>query len=167
MRVIVTGSRDWADTLAVTGALDAISARVDDDIVVIHGACPTGADAIASSWVEERLSIGETTISEEPHEADWSKGGRAGPIRNAAMIGLGADVCLAFIGLCSSRRCPRTDDHESHGASGCAVLAERAGITTVRVYDDRIPVEARKGAAEHHVVRNVTEWADLSGFIQP
>jgi hypothetical protein len=44
------------------------------------------------------------------------------------MVGLGADVCLAFLGPCTSRHCRRVDPHWSHGTSGCAQLAKAAGI---------------------------------------
>ena len=157
MRVLVTGSRDWTDQAAVLDALSAISAHVVDDILVVHGACPTGADAYARDWVTERRAVGETTVDEEPHPVDWSLGARGGPIRNHHMIGLGADLCLAFIGLCTARRCQasgkRPEPHESHGASGTAAQAERKGIPTVRVYDERVPESARTGSADHHVVR--------------
>lgn len=157
MRVLVTGSRDWADATAVESALDAISRSVDDDIVVVHGACRTGADAHARAWVQDRLDVGETTITEDPHPVDWSQGARGGPIRNSHMISLGADVCLAFIGLCTARRCresgKRPGPHESHGASGTAKQAERKGIPTVRIYDDRVPESERTGPADHHVTR--------------
>jgi hypothetical protein len=167
MRVLVTGSRDWTDVAAVNDALDAISAHVDDDIVVVHGACRTGADAYARAWVQDRLDVGETTITEDPHPVDWSQGARGGPIRNHHMISLGADVCLAFIGLCTARRCresgKRPEPHESHGASGTAAKAERAGIPTIRIYDDRVPVSARTGTADHHVAR----VAEMLGLARP
>jgi hypothetical protein len=48
------------------------------------------------------------------------------------MVNLGADAALAFIGPCTSTRCRRTEPHPSHGASGCAALAEKASIPTRR-----------------------------------
>lgn len=116
-RVLVTGSRDWDDhdlvrdnlATAVFGHLPA---------VIVHGACPSGADAIASWWVRTHRVIG---VSEERHLADWRTYGRtAGPLRNQHMVSLGADLCLAFI------------KNGSRGASGCAALAEAAGIPVQR-----------------------------------
>jgi hypothetical protein len=48
------------------------------------------------------------------------------------MVNLGADIALAFIGPCIKPRCPRPQPHGSHGASGCADLAEATGIPTRR-----------------------------------
>ena len=139
-RVLITGSRDWPDDFEVEDTLSTIeSARNDPGapFVVVHGACPTGADAYAARWVQEWRGYpmpGAEYVTEEAHPADWSLGRSAGPKRNAAMVALGADLCLAFIGPCTSPRCDRTDEHWSHGATGCADLAEAAGIETRRIY---------------------------------
>lgn len=128
-RILVTGSRDWTDAELLHDALcHAVYQQVP--AVIVHGACPTGADAMASFWARRYAHIG---LTEEPHPAAWKLNGRsAGPLRNAAMVSLGADLCLAFISPCSSPRCRRADPHPSHGASGCADLAERAGIPVRR-----------------------------------
>lgn len=127
MRILVTGSRDWSDVDAIWAALARL-AETNPLATLVSGACPTGADAIAEDWWAR---FGGTV---ERHPADWSRGRKAGPERNAHMVALGADICLAFIGPCTSPRCPRTDEHPSHGATGCADLAERAGIETRRYY---------------------------------
>jgi hypothetical protein len=86
-RVIVTGSRDWDDARTIRLML----ARYNGPgTVLVHGGCPTGADAIADAFAREN---GWTV---EVHPADWSKGKSAGPRRNREMAELGADVCLAF-----------------------------------------------------------------------
>lgn len=114
MRILVTGSRDWDDreTLELTlGSWGNWEART----TLVYGACPTGADRMAADYAAAYGWIIEA------HPADWSGQGRAaGPIRNAHMVSLGADICLAFI------------KDGSRGATGTATLAERAGIKTVR-----------------------------------
>lgn len=130
-RVLVTGSRDWEDGNLIFGVLDDIGFEVGLDwMVVIHGACPTGADHYADLWAEAR----DTGLSRHP--ADWDRHGKAaGPRRNAEMVAAGANVCLAFIGPCRKRNCRQPQPHGSHGATGCADLAEKAGIETRRFTD--------------------------------
>ncbi|MEU4256300.1 SLOG family protein [Streptomyces fradiae] len=137
-RVLVTGSRDWTDTLAVAAALEqSVIDAGPCPILVVHGACPTGADRHADTHARQ-LRNGGVSIDIERHPAkghptqDFGPWPCAGPRRNAHMVSLGADVCLAFIGPCTSPRCPRTDPHDSHGASGCVRLAEAAGIPVRR-----------------------------------
>lgn len=113
MRILITGSRDWTDVHTI---LDALLTEVDGGpVTIVHGACPTGADSTA-----DRLGkVYGVTV--ERHPADWkTHGKRAGFVRNAEMVALGADVCLAFI------------KNGSKGATMTADLAEKAGIRTVR-----------------------------------
>lgn len=116
-RILVTGSRDWDDEETIRDALfkAAVEMFGDGMPILVSGRCPTGADAIAEkivwswNWVVE------------PHPADWFvHGKRAGFIRNAEMVNLGADICLAFI------------KNNSKGATHTADLAEKAGIPTRR-----------------------------------
>ncbi len=131
-RVLITGSRDWDDKQAVWSALAEAVRTVppDREIAIVHGACPTGADEIAHQWA---LGYGATP---EPHRATWVVNGRrdrgAGPRRNRHMVSLGADICLAFIGPCTGAHCQLPRPHPSHGASGCADLAEATGIPVRR-----------------------------------
>lgn len=122
-RVLVTGSRNWADRAVIDDFLTAlVAANIfhDRTTIVVHGACPTGADAMADDWARWH-SARSPLIEVERHPADWARYGRsAGPIRNAAMVNLGADLCLAFI------------RDGSRGATGCATLAEAAGIPVRR-----------------------------------
>lgn len=128
-RVLVTGSRDWQEGHTISNALAEIvyALPYEQDLVIVHGACPTGADQMADEWGR---GFG-ATIETHPAE-DFGPWPRCGPIRNRHMVSLGADKALAFIGPCTSPRCRRTDPHGSHGASGCAALAEQAGIPTHR-----------------------------------
>jgi hypothetical protein len=83
--------RDWCDEQRVRDELDAVDLF---PLTVVHGACPTGADAIADAWCR---APGNEAVTVERHPADWTKEGRAaGPIRNSLMASAGADLCLAF-----------------------------------------------------------------------
>lgn len=129
-RILVTGSRDFSDAKVVWGALSEAS-DADHDlkrfVVIVHGACPTGADAYADSFAAfEGLDV-------ERHPADWAKHGRAaGPVRNAEMVRAGAAACLAFLMPCTNPQCRQRGPHVSHGSANCAHLAEAAGIPVRR-----------------------------------
>ncbi|GAA3718043.1 SLOG family protein [Streptomyces tremellae] len=131
-RVLVTGSRDWAAPKTVGGVLTALlaaTAALGGRLILVHGACPTGADEHARAWAEHHRHHG-APIDIEPHPADWRgprHGGRPDP--HALMVELGADACLAFIGPCRSRRCPQFG---AHGATSCADMAETVGTPTRR-----------------------------------
>lgn len=112
-RILVTGSRDWDDTSSVRRALDKVYALTpaEQEFVLVHGGCPTGADAIAHTWG------GRTGVTIDVFIADWAGHGKAaGPRRNARMVAEGADLVLAFI------------KGGSRGASHTVALARRAGI---------------------------------------
>ena len=123
LRILVTGSRSWTDKRAVADGLTAVIGECGAHLIhgdppaldwhrvtVVHGDAAGAdriADRIARAW----------GMTVEAHPADWSRHGRsAGHQRNAEMVRLGADVCLAFpLG-------------ESRGTRGCMQLAEKAGI---------------------------------------
>lgn len=118
-RVLITGSRTWTDAPAIARVLNQLHVWQAERLVIVHGACPDGADAIADAWC--RLH----SVPAERHPADWQRHGRAaGPRRNAAMVATRPALCLAFI------------RDNSPGATGCANAAEAAGITTIRYRPD-------------------------------
>ncbi|MGH3928802.1 MAG: SLOG family protein [Pseudonocardiaceae bacterium] len=112
-RVLVTGSRDWADAATIRDALR--EQWGDGQAILVSGACPSGADRIAETlWTRWGGRV-------ERHPANWVTHGRsAGFRRNTAMVSAGATVCLAFI------------QDNSPGASHTADLAEHTGIPTDR-----------------------------------
>ena len=113
-RILVTGSRDWDDTLRISVALYNAWKRLGfhKGATLVHGDAP-GADTIARDiWRDNGLI-------DEPHPADWSQGKSAGPRRNQQMVDLGADLCLAF---------PKG---KSAGTRHCIRAAQQAGIATL------------------------------------
>lgn len=115
LRILVCGGRNYHDRFRVIRELDALT--VDDGemmprkgTVLIHGACPTGADF----WADEWGVINWVKI--EPYPADWDnidvpgavirlhKDGRpynaaAGRQRNQKMLDEGRpDLVIAFPG---------------------------------------------------------------------
>lgn len=159
-RVLITGSRSWKDLGRVRDRLmDLLPDPVEPgaEYVFVHGKCGKGPDAVVDDWCEENAwwvdNLGAALIS-EPHPADWDHcapdcrpGHRqrrrdgstycpgAGLRRDAHMVELGADLCLAFIAPCTLRGCRRRKPHGSHGASYTADLAEKAGIPVRRWYE--------------------------------
>ena len=119
-RILVTGSREWTNYATVLRALSA-SWRFTQalDVVVVQGGAP-GADEMAARAAKY---IG---LAVETHLANWEElGKKAGPVRNAAMVALGADVCLAFFKKGAGNR----------GTTHCSDLAEEAGIPVWRFWE--------------------------------
>lgn len=116
-RILVTGSREWHDSVSVARELGALRKRLEPgrEIVVVHGAAK-GLDTIAA------FAAGVMKLTVEPHPADWTTHGKnAGPIRNQAMVDLGADICLAF------------PTASSVGTWDCVRRANKAGIRVIVV----------------------------------
>lgn len=122
-RVLVSGSRTWADKASVwlrlqqeldhcvepspTGAL----------MELVHGHCPSGADQLADRWGRT-----QPNVIVERHPADWPGfPTRAGMIRNRVMIESGIDVALFFI------------HDDSPGATGCLRMARKAKVPSIRI----------------------------------
>lgn len=132
MRILITGSRDWDDRDFIYRTLNELCEEFDlnhdpdeygntmpdaSKVTIVHGACPKGADLWADEWCLDSF------FTAERYPADWNTHGkRAGFVRNAEMVALGADLCLAFI------------VNNSKGATMTANLAEKAGIL-VRLYE--------------------------------
>lgn len=116
-RILVTGSRDFSDVGLMRRGLNTavlfVGGGFPENMVLVHGGCPTGADWMASDmWVSRNGVV-------EMHAANWDTEGKAaGPIRNQRMVEAGADVCLAFpVGA-------------SRGTAHCMKTAMKAGIPT-------------------------------------
>ena len=97
-RVLICGTRGFQDRALVESVVAKLVKschKGDYLLVIVHGACPTGADAFANEAGLRAVRDGDNVVV-EPHPADWSKGQSAGPRRNLHMAELGADICFAF-----------------------------------------------------------------------
>jgi hypothetical protein len=111
MKTLVCGGRDYADTRALNGALDAIH-RERNVTRLIHGGA-RGADALAAAWAASR------GIPADAFPADWERHGKAaGFRRNEAMLRQGRpDQVVAFPG--------------GKGTAHMVKLAQAAGVPVV------------------------------------
>jgi hypothetical protein len=89
MKVLVCGSRDWADPMAVTERIVDL-AEAYPAALVIHGGC-RGADM----RVEGAAIV--CNLRTKVFLADWRRFGRkAGPLRNRQMLDEEPDLVIAF-----------------------------------------------------------------------
>lgn len=110
-RLIVTGGRDYDNRKRVFEVLEKLR-----PIVVVHGACPTGADAFASEWAK----LNDVIEDGYPiHMLNW---GGNGPARNQAMVNDGADLVLVFPG--------------GRGTHDCMTKAFKAGLAIKIIKDE-------------------------------
>lgn len=117
--ILVTGSRNWTKREIVWAALQA---HLGNSIIGIirHGGCPSGVDKFADDWGNIQGGIAVDRVP-----ANWDQYGKsAGPRRNTRMVGLKADICLAFpLG-------------KSSGTRDCMRKAEAAGIKVINYGDE-------------------------------
>lgn len=91
MRILVCGGRLFDDWRRVSVALDDILAPLNGAILLQGGA--PGADRLAVKWAETR------NVPVITFPANWRRGKRAGPERNAFMLAEGKpDMVVAFPG---------------------------------------------------------------------
>lgn len=117
-RLLVTGSRAWEGILAelrlqtVLTSFQALSSALRARLVVVHGDCPQGADAMARRWCDRR------GVHQDPYPADWRQHGkRADPIRNFNMVNSRQFACC--VGFLRDN---------SSGTSNCLQHAREKGI---------------------------------------
>lgn len=120
-RLLITGSRDWTNRDQMFSILEnAFNNHLDRDTatVLVHGDA-RGADRMAADVWENQ---GMTT---EAHPANWTLlGKRAGIVRNAEMVALGADLCIGFL------------RPESIGTKHCLKIAKEAGIPVLSYMEE-------------------------------
>lgn len=120
MKLLVTGSRDWADRKVIRDVLS----RFPAGTILIHGD-RRGADRIAKT-IGKQLGF---DVRDYP--ADWDRfGNAAGPIRNQEMLdkentdGDEIDICIAF----------HDDLESSKGTKDMVARADNAGVNTRRYF---------------------------------
>jgi len=120
VRILVTGGRDFRDVALFTRTMNALYEQRPFD-TVIHGDCPTGADAMVRPWVLSRVDTkGFGPMIIRPFPADWkthvcrgdsqcrkrSTCRAAGPARNAKMVvSAQPHLCVAFPGGSGTYNC--------------------------------------------------------------
>ena len=83
-KLIVAGSRSFADEGRLFADLDRLLARRLPAVEIVCGGCPSGADALAVRYARSR------GLALRLFPADWAALGRAaGPVRNRAMADYG------------------------------------------------------------------------------
>lgn len=134
-RILITGARSWKDYELLRGTIiGIIQSRgwADEKVVIVHGDCPNGADAMAKAFV---TNLHSSLVTKEDNPADWSKNPRsAGHIRNGVMVRKGAEVCIAFTMPCEKNNCPKgKHPHITHGTADCVKKARAAHIEVIQV----------------------------------
>ena len=111
LRVLVCGGRRFDDHLTLGSWLSKLN-KQHGIAVIIHGGA-SSADLMAGMFAQ---LIG---VPSEAYPADWSRGLKAGPERNARMLKEGKpDLVIAFEG--------------GHGTANMVQQAERAGVEVIR-----------------------------------
>lgn len=114
MRLLVCGSRDWADE----GLIERVLSGYARETVVIHGGAP-GADKLAGAAAKK---LG---MSVDVFPADWAHYGKAaGPKRNQKMLDKGQpDAVIAF----------HPDLSQSKGTKDMIERSEKAGLSVTLI----------------------------------
>lgn len=130
-RILMCGSRTWQNGHAIADEIFRLKKRYGDNLQIIHGDEPNGADDFIRHWCDElnvyHVMCCAGTPRYEEHSmmdvvlvARWDVDGkRAGYLRNTYMRGLNPSGCVAFrsegksngtdmmIELCAERGTPR------------------------------------------------------------
>jgi hypothetical protein len=80
VRIAFTGGADFNDHQRVYAVLDKVHAHLPQ-MILLHGATPTGAERVAACWARER------GVPQKPYKPDWNRHKKAAPFkRNDAML---------------------------------------------------------------------------------
>ncbi|MFC0687656.1 DUF2493 domain-containing protein [Novosphingobium clariflavum] len=80
VRIAFTGGADCNDHQRIYAVLDKVHAQLTN-LILMHGATPTGAERIAACWARDR------GVPQDPYRPDWNRHKKAAPFkRNDAML---------------------------------------------------------------------------------
>jgi len=80
VRIAFTGGADCNDHVRIYAVLDKVHAQLPN-MILLHGATPTGAERIAACWARDR------NVPQDPYRPDWNRHKKAAPFkRNDAML---------------------------------------------------------------------------------
>jgi hypothetical protein len=135
LRVMVSGSRDWASYGIVRTAFDDIEVQAHQmhaqKIQLVHGGA-RGLDTIAGDHAITRAHEGGPWLPPEVHQADWRPDGHydnaAGFKRNTQMAESGIDYAAVFLMDCTKKACKVDKPHITHGTSQALDELERLDI---------------------------------------
>lgn len=113
-RILITGSRSWDDIEYIRATFAQLAKEIRNDITLVSGACPTGADRLGE------IVAAELGWDIERYPANWNQHGRsAGFIRNTEMVETNPDLVVAFI------------RNKSKGATMTANLSKKKELFTI------------------------------------
>ena len=79
-RIALSSGADFNDHQLIYATLDKVLAQYPD-MILMHGATPTGGERIAACWARDR------GVPQDPRKPDWNRHGRAAPFkRNDAIL---------------------------------------------------------------------------------
>ena len=127
MKIVVTGSRDYADEEFLFSVLDKMDAS-EKITQLAEGGC-RGADLLAHDWLWNRREDMSYT-----YHPDWKTGKAAGPIRNEVMLReFKPDLVVAF-----------KSTKQSKGTDDCLRQARELGIKTIEYIGRELVEHANK-----------------------
>jgi hypothetical protein len=92
VRIAVSGGANFNDHWLIYDVLDKARAQYPD-MILLHGATPTGAERIAACWARERH------VPQQPFKPDWDRHAKAAPFkRNDAMLEVLPQGVIVFPG---------------------------------------------------------------------
>lgn len=91
-RIAFTGGADCNDHQRIYAVLDKVHAQLPN-MILMHGATPTGAERIAACWARDR------NVPQDPYRPDWGRYKKAAPFkRNDAMLAICPKGVIVFPG---------------------------------------------------------------------
>lgn len=113
-KVVMTGSRDWTEFTAIWSAINRELTEAmnrDEELLIIHGDCPTGADHLVEKICRE-CGVHTARVAARFE----SLGKKGGPLRNRVMAAMEPVAAYAFpLG-------------ESRGTNNCIVALKAIGV---------------------------------------